>query len=136
MSQRVFSALFAVFAVLCGVSGASARSGQAAYHYHSSQMITAARYEPIGSMLKVTNPENGRSVVVRVTGAGPYNGNRILDLSTGAFSKLFGSTRRGVGPIRYTVISRGSGRSPQRASSRRSSRRTKRSYRTRSSRRR
>jgi rare lipoprotein A (peptidoglycan hydrolase) len=34
-------------------------------------MITAARYEPIGSILKVTNPENGRSVTVRVAGAGP-----------------------------------------------------------------
>jgi rare lipoprotein A (peptidoglycan hydrolase) len=69
---------------------------------------------------------------------GPYNGNRILDLSTGAFSKLFGGTRRGVGPITYTVISRGAGRNPQQATrgGSRRSKRSKRSYRTRSTRRR
>jgi rare lipoprotein A len=70
-------------------------------------MITAARYEPVGSVLRVTNPQNGNSVVVRVAGRGPYNGNRILDLSTGAFSKLYGGTKRGVGPVTYEVISRG-----------------------------
>jgi len=94
-------------ALLTG-SAAHARSGRAAYHYDTGEMITAARYEPVGSVLKVTNPRNGRSVVVRVAGSGPYNGNRILDLSTGAFSALYGGLGRGVGPVSYEVISRGS----------------------------
>jgi rare lipoprotein A len=102
--RKILAALAALLMV-CGA--AQARSGRAAYHYHSKEMITAARYEPVGSVLKVTNPENGRSVVVRVAGRGPYNGNRILDLSTGAFSKLYGGTGRGVGPVRYEVLSRG-----------------------------
>jgi len=77
--------LLTAVALLAMVPGiAHARSGRAAYHYHSGEMITASRYEPIGSVLRVTNPENGRSVTVRVTGSGPFNGNRILDLSTGA----------------------------------------------------
>jgi rare lipoprotein A len=97
------------FVIATAASNAQTRSGRAAYHYHSSQMITAARYEPIGSVLDVTNPENGKTVRVRVTGAGPYNGNRILDLSTGAFSQLYNGTGRGVGPVRYTVVSRGGG---------------------------
>ncbi|HEX8552743.1 MAG TPA: septal ring lytic transglycosylase RlpA family protein [Abditibacteriaceae bacterium] len=97
------------FAVTVASANAQTRSGQAAYHYHSSQMITASRYEPTGSVLDVTNPQNGKTVRVRVTGAGPYNGNRILDLSTGAFSKLYNGTGRGVGPVRYTVVSRGGG---------------------------
>jgi rare lipoprotein A len=102
--------LFTAVALLATVSGiAQARSGRAAYHYHSGAMITASRYEPVGSVLRVTNPENGRSVTVRVTGSGPFNGNRILDLSTGAFSQLYGGTGRGVGPVTYEVISRGGG---------------------------
>lgn len=88
---------------------AQTRSGRAAYHYHSSQMITASRYEPVGSVLDVTHPGTGKTVRVRVAGRGPYNGNRILDLSTGAFSALYGGTGRGVGPVRYTVVSRGGG---------------------------
>lgn len=98
-----------VAALLLMVGAAQARSGRAAYHYHTGEMITASRYEPIGSVLRVTNPQNGRTVTVRVAGSGPYNGNRILDLSTGAFSSLYGGLGRGVGPVSYEVISRGGG---------------------------
>ena len=81
------------------------RKGHAAYHLHTSRMITASRYEPRGAVLKVVNPNNGKSVFVTVNDRGPFNGNRILDLSTGAFKALFGSLGRGVGPISYTVVS-------------------------------
>ena len=120
--------------VLLTGSAAQARSGRAAYHYYTSEMITAARYEPVGSILKVTNPQNGRSVVVRVAGSGPYNGNRILDLSTGAFSALYGGLGRGVGPVSYEVISRGSGLSSRKGYSRKGKsprRKSSRSYRKR-----
>ena len=86
---------------------AQARSGKAAYHARDSRMVTCARYEPIGSILRVTNPRTGKTITVTVNGRGPYNGNRILDLSTGAFKALFGSLRRGVGPISYVVVRRG-----------------------------
>lgn len=69
-------------------------------------MTTCSRYEPVGSVLRVTNPQTGKSVTVRVNGRGPYNGNRILDMSTGSFKALYGSLRRGHGPVRYTVIHR------------------------------
>ncbi len=70
-------------------------------------MTACARYEPVGSVLRVTNPQTGKTITVRVNGRGPYNGNRILDLSTGAFSALYGGLGRGHGPVRYTVIKRG-----------------------------
>ena len=101
--------LLALLLTIAGGVNAQTRSGRAAYHYHTSEMITASRYEPVGSVLDVTNPQNGKTVRVRVAGSGPYNGNRLLDLSTGAFSKLYGGTGRGVGPMRYTVVSRGGG---------------------------
>lgn len=96
-------------AALVALAGAvQARSGKAVYHQHTSEMVTAARYEPRGSILKVTNPENGRSIVVRVNDRGPFNGNRILDLSTGAFRALYGGLGRGIAPVRYEVVSGGS----------------------------
>ena len=101
--------LLALMVTVSAAVKAQTRSGRAAYHYHTGEMITAARYEPVGSVLDVTHPDTGKTVRVRVAGRGPYNGNRILDLSTGAFKALYGSTGRGVGPVRYTVVSRGGG---------------------------
>lgn len=96
-----------VLLVSISLAGAQTRGGRAAYHLSSRSMTTCARYEPIGSLLRVTNTQTGKSVTVRVTGRGPYNGNRILDLSTGAFNALYGGLGRGHGPVRYTVIKRG-----------------------------
>jgi rare lipoprotein A len=108
MNYRVLGKFALAVALSVGLNAGSAhaRSGKAAYHLHTSSMVTAARHERVGSILRVTNPKNGRSVIVRVNDRGPFNGGRILDLSTGAFRKLFGSLNRGVGPITYTVIKR------------------------------
>ncbi len=95
-------------AALCSSAAhAQTRSGRAAYHFSSGAFTTCARYEPIGSILRVTNPKTGKTITVRVNGRGPYNGNRILDLSTGSFKALYGGLGRGVGPVRYTVVRRG-----------------------------
>ncbi len=131
--QRVFSAailtaIMAFLLVFIGPGTAQARSGKASYYIHSSAMITAAN-EPIGSVLCVTNPQNGRSITVRVVGSGPFVPGRVLDLSTGAFSQLYGGTGRGVGPVNYSLVSRGltlaarGGRRGVRTAVRRSSRR-------------
>lgn len=111
MQMKILKVLLVTMALPAawGAQPAEARSGKAAYHLNTSRMVTAARYEPRGSVLKVTNPENGKSVIVTVNDRGPFNGNRILDLSTGAFKKLYGSLRRGVGPVKYEVIRRGKG---------------------------
>lgn len=55
----------------------------------------AHRSLPLGTLLKVTNPQNGRSVKVRVTDRGPYIPGRHLDLSLGAARKL-GIIEQGV----------------------------------------
>jgi len=103
------SNLIAVMLIFVGLScgSAYAREGKAAYCMHTPKMVTASRYEPRGSILLVTNPENGKSIKVTVIDRGPFNGNRILDLSTGAFKALFGGLGRGVGNIRYKVVQRG-----------------------------
>ncbi len=107
--NRQITTILGISAMLLTTAGsqvAHARSGLAAYHLHTSRMVTAARYEPRGSVLRVRNPRNGRSVIVHVNDRGPFNGGRILDLSSGAFRQLFGGLGRGVGPIRYEVVSR------------------------------
>lgn len=66
--------------------------------------ITAHRSLPLGSRIRVTNQDNGRSVTVTVTDRGPYYGGRILDLSHGAFSRI-ASPSAGVASVCYTRIS-------------------------------
>jgi hypothetical protein len=106
MTKSYSLAAIGAFALL-GMSGqaqAQTRGGRAAYHLSSRSLTTCSRYEPVGSMLRVTNPKTGKTILVKVTGRGPYNGNRILDLSTGSFKALYGSLGRGVGPVKYTVV--------------------------------
>ncbi len=43
---------------------------------------------PIPSLVQVTNLENGREVIVRVNDRGPFNGERLIDLSRGAANVL------------------------------------------------
>jgi rare lipoprotein A len=66
-------------------------------------MITAHRSLPLGSKILVRNPVNGKSVRVTVTDRGPWHGNRILDLSAGAFSRI-ASTGQGLAQVCVTRL--------------------------------
>ena len=61
-------------------------------------MTAAHRSLPLNCYIRVTNQDNGKSVVVKVNDRGPFHGNRILDLSYGAAEKI-GSMGRGVGNV-------------------------------------
>lgn len=63
----------------------------------------AHRWIPFGTRLRVTNQRNGKSVIVRVNDRGPYVGNRGLDLSYGAFSKI-ANPGQGVVSVCYAAI--------------------------------
>jgi rare lipoprotein A len=68
------------------------------------QALTAAhRTLPLGTRLRVTNLENGRMVVVRVTDRGPYAPGRIIDLSLAA-ARTLGMLERGVARVRLEVM--------------------------------
>jgi rare lipoprotein A len=83
-----------------GYDGQITASGE---RFNAYGLSTAHRSMRLGSRLRVTNPENGRSVVVRVNDRGPFVGGRDLDLSYGAFSSL---TSPGRGEVRvcYTQV--------------------------------
>jgi len=61
---------------------------------------------PFGSLVRVVNKTNGRSVVVRITDRGELPKGRIIDLSYGAAEKL-AMTHVGLAPVVVDVISRG-----------------------------
>jgi rare lipoprotein A len=56
--------------------------------YDMYGMSAAHKTLPLPAYVRVTNLQNGRSVVVRVNDRGPFVGNRIIDLSYTAASKL------------------------------------------------
>ena len=55
---------------------------------HPDSLTCAHRTYPFGTKLKVYNPANGRSVIVRVTDRGPFVRGRIIDLSWRAAKEL------------------------------------------------
>jgi rare lipoprotein A len=56
--------------------------------YDMYGMTAAHRTLPLPAYVRVTNLQNGRSIVVRVNDRGPFVGNRIIDLSYTAAAKL------------------------------------------------
>lgn len=57
--------------------------------YNKYAMTAASNSHKMGTMLKVTNVKNGKSVVVKVNDTGGFKKyGRTLDLSQGAFSKI------------------------------------------------
>lgn len=72
--------------------------------------LTAAhRSLPLNCYIRVTNQDNGKSVVVKVNDRGPFHANRILDLSYGAAQQI-GITSRGVGNVTIERIDAPNGR--------------------------
>lgn len=56
--------------------------------FDPAALTAAHRSLPLGSLLRVTNHSNGRSVVVRVNDRGPVSKSRIIDMSYGAATAL------------------------------------------------
>src|SRR6476646_1752515 len=54
---------------------------------------------PMPSYARVTNLENGRSIIVRVNDRGPYSRDRVIDLSIGS-AKALGTFGRGLARVR------------------------------------
>ena len=71
--------------------------------FDQAKPTAAHRTLPFGTRLKVTNTQNGKSVVVRVNDRGPFAKGRILDLSSSAF-KSIGNVNVGVVPVRIEII--------------------------------
>ena len=68
--------------------------------------LTAAhKTMKFGTKLRVTNPDNDKSVVVTVNDRGPFIRGRDLDLSYGA-AKAIGHVEKGVGTVKVEDVGR------------------------------
>ena len=76
--------------------------------YDMYTFTAAHRTLPIGTVVRVTDKSNGKSVMVCVTDRGPYVRGRIIDLSYAAAQQI-NMNDRGVGKVDLEVVSDPSG---------------------------
>ena len=66
--------------------------------FNMYQMTAAHRTLPLGTIVRVTNPVNGKTVKVRINDRGPYVKGRMLDLSAAA-AKALGISHQGTAKL-------------------------------------
>ena len=87
-----------------GFHGEETASGKI---FDQREMVAAHRSLPFGTVIRVTNLENGRRVTLRVIDRGPYGRNfrkgTVVDVSRGAARRL-GFIKKGLVRVRLEVI--------------------------------
>lgn len=83
-----------------GFQGKRTASGE---KFDKNSMTAAHRKLKFGTKIKVTNPKNGKSVIVRINDRGPFIKGRMLDLSEKAAYKI-GIKARGHGKVCIQII--------------------------------
>lgn len=78
--------------------GEKTASGQRA---NPRQLTAAHKTLPFGTMVKVTNKKNGRTVVVRINDRGPFVRGRIIDLTPAGAHQL---GMDGLAPVNVTAL--------------------------------
>ena len=118
--------LFSSFLVTISLSGFAQnvkQTGTASYYadkfegrttangekYHHSRPTAAHRTLPFGTIVKVTNISNGKSVTVKINDRGPFVDSRIIDLSKSA-AEILGFVHHGLAQVEIEVIDPGDGR--------------------------
>ena len=71
--------------------------------YNMRELTAAHNVLPLNTLVKITNLENQKEVVVRINDRGPFVGDRIVDLSWAAAKEL-GMVKRGTVPVRVAVL--------------------------------
>jgi rare lipoprotein A len=73
--------------------------------YDMNQVTGAHKTLPMPSLVRVTNLENGRQIIVRVNDRGPYARGRVIDLSRRA-AQLLAFERVGTAKVRVQIMAR------------------------------
>lgn len=98
-------------------AGRALGGGMASYYadqFHGRRTASGERFDmgaltaahrtlPFGSKVRVTNPANGRSVVVRINDRGPFTRGRTIDVSRAAAERL-GLIARGHGRVELALL--------------------------------
>jgi rare lipoprotein A len=122
MYRLILAALsVAVFSILQLAAAPSAHAALASFYgydfagkptasgerFNPMALTAASRTLPFGTLVRVTNRANGRSVVVRINDRGPFVGGRSIDLSQGAAGAI-GMIGQGVASVEISVVGSGS----------------------------
>ncbi|MBW4517299.1 MAG: septal ring lytic transglycosylase RlpA family protein [Timaviella obliquedivisa GSE-PSE-MK23-08B] len=83
-----------------GFNGNMSASGEV---FNENALTAAHPNLPFGTQVRVTNMDNGLSVLVRINDRGPYAGDRLIDLSAGA-AQVIGLINSGVAPVKLDVL--------------------------------
>ncbi|MCZ8185559.1 MAG: septal ring lytic transglycosylase RlpA family protein [Beijerinckiaceae bacterium] len=83
------------------LAGRKTASGE---RFNPGALTAAHRTLPFGTKLKLTNVQNGRSVIVRINDRGPFVRGRMLDVSRGAASAL-GFVGQGTARLKVEPLS-------------------------------
>lgn len=71
--------------------------------FHQNRMTAAHPFLPMGTLVRVVNLQNGRSVVVRINDRGPHKAGRIIDLSRAAAIQL-GIIESGTAEVEVSIV--------------------------------
>ncbi len=71
--------------------------------FNKNELTAAHPTLPMPSLARVTNLENGRSIVVRINDRGPFSGARIIDVTQRA-AQLLGFEGQGTAKVRVQVL--------------------------------
>lgn len=83
-----------------GFHGGNTANGEV---YDQNALTAAHKTLPMPSLVRVTNLENGRSIVVRINDRGPFVNNRIIDM-TQRGAQLLGFDMNGTAKVRVQVL--------------------------------
>ncbi|MGN9908115.1 septal ring lytic transglycosylase RlpA family protein [Phytohabitans sp. LJ34] len=88
----------------CGASFYDEPQGTANGETFDPEAMTAAHKTwAFNTRVRVTNPDNGKSVIVRINDRGPYIDGRCIDLSRAAF-RAIASLDQGHVEVRYEIL--------------------------------
>ena len=71
--------------------------------YNMNHLTAASKTLPFGTIVKVKNLSNNKSVKVKINDRGPYVEGRMIDLSRAAFKKI-APTGAGVIDVEVTIL--------------------------------
>jgi uncharacterized protein YabE (DUF348 family) len=78
-------------------------TGVASWYAWTGTLAAANPWLPMGSYVRVTNKDNGKSVMVKINDRGPFGNGRIIDLDKVAFEKI-ASLGQGTANIKMEVV--------------------------------
>lgn len=78
-------------------------TGMASWYAYTGTLSAANPWLPMGSYVRVTNKDNGKSVIVKINDRGPFGNGRIIDLDKVAFEKI-APLGQGTASIKMEVV--------------------------------